>query len=326
MVKNQATGPLVSVIMATYNDALYIERTIQSVIAQTFRDFEYIIVNDGSTDTTLDILKKFQALDDRIIIIDQSNQGVVASRNAAIERACGAYIAVIDGDDQWLPKKLEWQITEFKDNPKLTLIGGGIETINEDDIPLGFTCFVPDDSAIKYGMCISNQFVHSSVIYRREAALKVGLYPDTCPVEDFDFLSRIMLLGQVKNLPYPVVRYRINSAGISSKTKSTQATLGNEISLRNWDNFAPKVIKRAELVESSGRYLHNPVSTGFGIEIKHAYLFLLTRVGYRMVNKGRLGDGLRLLWNIASTGRTGLGIVIHWGRHIINIKGGRNGR
>lgn len=320
MTQNQSKQPLVSVIMATYNDERYVESTVMSVLVQTFSDFEYVIVNDGSTDDTLKILKKLERFDDRITIIDQKNQGVVASRNNAIKHAQGKYIAIIDGDDQWIPQKLEWQIAELETDSKLSLIGGGLEMVSEDDIPLGFTCFTPDDQAIKYGMCISNQFIHSSVVYRRDDALKIGLYPDTCPVEDYDFLSQITRIGTVRNLPFPVVRYRINSAGISSQTRETQAKLGNEISLQNWEAIEPTTISRRTIVESSLRYLHNPISSGFGVEIKHSYLFNMTRVGYRLINKGSLVAGLRLLWNVASTGRTGLGIVTHWAKHIIDVK------
>ena len=320
MTQNQSKKPLVSVIMATYNDERYIESTVRSVLVQTFNDFEYVIVNDGSTDDTLKILQKLERLDNRITIIDQKNQGVVASRNTAIKKARGKYIAIIDGDDQWIPQKLEWQVAELETDSNLALIGGGIEMINEDDIPLGFTCFVPDDTAIKYGMTISNQFVHSSVLYRREDALSVGLYPDTCPVEDFDFLSQITMLGKVQNLPYPVVRYRINGAGISSQSRAAQAKLGNDISLLNWDRLTPNVIGRAALSEQCNIYLKNGITTGFGIEIKHAYLFILTRIGYRMLNKRRFVEGIRLLLNVASTGRTGAKIVLRWGVHIIKVK------
>jgi len=109
--------PKVSIIMPAYNAGLYIEQSILSVLNQTYKNFELIVVNDFSTDTTLKIIQKYNLIDNRIILINNSeNLGVVDSRNKAIDLATGTYIAFLDSDDIWLPFKLEKQIAFMSEN------------------------------------------------------------------------------------------------------------------------------------------------------------------------------------------------------------------
>ena len=109
--------PLVSIVIPTYNRAWILEEAIESVLAQTCRDFELIVVDDGSTDDTGDILARYPG----IIVVKQENKGVSAARNAGVSIASGKYLAFLDSDDLWLPKKLEKQIRFFRENPS-TLI------------------------------------------------------------------------------------------------------------------------------------------------------------------------------------------------------------
>ena len=188
--KSQVKPPLVSIITATYNDETYIESSIRSVLSQDFTDFEYLIINDGSTDNTKKIVQRLQKEDSRIRLINQKNSGLVASLNRGITEARGTYIARIDGDDEWLPHKLKTQVAMLEANKNLVLVGGGAEIMNQDSVPTGFIFNVARNEDIRLGLCIFNQFCHSSVIYRRQAALDAGLYPDTCPAEDYDLFSK----------------------------------------------------------------------------------------------------------------------------------------
>lgn len=108
---------LVSIITPVYNAELYIEKTIKSVISQTYSNWELIIVDDCSTDNTMKIVEKYCKIDDRIKLIrHQQNQGVAITRNTALAEAKGQYIAFLDGDDMWLPKKLEKQLSFMENN------------------------------------------------------------------------------------------------------------------------------------------------------------------------------------------------------------------
>lgn len=318
--KPQAKMPLVSIITATYNDETYIESSIRSVLSQDFTDFEYLIINDGSSDGTKKIIERLQKEDNRIRIINQKNQGLVASLNRGLKEAKGKYIARIDGDDEWLPHKLKTQVEALEANDRLVLIGGGAEIINQDSVPTGFILNVARDEDIRLGLCLFNQFNHSSVVYRRQVALDAGLYPNTCPAEDYDLFSKFTAYGELANIPYAVFRYRISDGSISSQRRDEQNALAKQFSMRNWELIKPQVIKRSEIKEGFRYYLENPINYDIGISLKHAYTFILMRVGYRMLQKRQIGKGLHQLWNVASTGRTAAKIVIKWGLDIIKIK------
>lgn len=312
--------PLVSVVTATYNDERYIESSIRSVLSQDFTDFEYIVINDGSTDNTEAIVTKLQQEDERIRLINQDNSGLVASLNRGLKEARGKYIARIDGDDEWLPHKLKTQVEALEANEELVLVGGGAEIINQNSVPTGSILNVSRDEDIRLGLCLFNQFNHSSVVYRRQVALEAGLYPNTCPAEDYDLFSRFAEYGELANIPYAVFRYRISDGSISSQRRSEQNALAKQFSLRNWEATSPQVIKRSQIKEGFKHYLNNPINHGIGISLKHAYIFILMRIGYRMINQGRLLDGLHQLWNTASTGRTGAKVTFRWGLDIIRLK------
>ena len=312
--------PLVSIINPTFNDARYIEASIRSVLSQDFTDFEYIIINDGSTDDTEKIVKRLQKEDSRIRLVSQKNQGLVASLNRGLKMAKGKYIARIDGDDEWLPHKLTTQVAALESDDELVIIGGGALLFNEHSVPTGFFLNVARDEDIRTGLCLFNQFCHSSVVYRRDVALKAGLYPDTCPAEDYDFFSKFADYGKLANLPYPVFRYRITDGSISAQRRDEQNARAKEISMANWHHLQPSVVSRAAIKQGFAYYLDNPVTHDLGISLKHAYTHILMRSGYRMINQGNIWSGLRQLWNVASTGRTGLKIAVRWGIDLVKIK------
>lgn len=317
---NDSKTPLVSIVTATFNDEVYIEASVRSVISQDFTDFEYIIINDGSSDGTKKIIERLQKEDGRIRVINQENQGLVASLNRGLKEARGRYIARIDGDDEWLPHKLKTQIAALEANDKLVLIGGGAEIINQDSVPTGFILNVARNEDIRLGLCLFNQFNHSSVVYRRQVALDAGLYPNTCPAEDYDLFSKFASYGELANLPYAVFRYRISDGSISSQRRDEQNALAKQFSLRNWESLRPQIVKRSEIKDGFRYYLENPINHDIGISLKHAYTFILMRIGYRMINQGQFWNGMRQLWNVVSSGRTGAKIVFRWGIDIIKVK------
>ena len=158
------------------------------------------------------------------------------------------------------------------------------------------------------------------IFYRRQTAVDTGLYPDTCPAEDYNLFSKFAEHGELANVPYPIFRYRISDGSISAKRRDEQNNLAKEFSHRNWDSIQPTVTSRADIKRAFAYYLKNPISCDFGISHKHAYTFVLMRIGYRMLQKGQISKGLHQLWNVASTGRTATKIVVKWGLDIIKIK------
>ena len=132
----QNNAPKISVIMPVYNGEKFLKEAIESILNQTFQNFELIIINDGSKDSSLDIIKKYENSDNRIKVINQENAGVSVSRNNGIKNSIGEYVAFIDCDDLWLPKKLETQLESFNKDEDLKICGtwGIIIDANNNDI------------------------------------------------------------------------------------------------------------------------------------------------------------------------------------------------
>ncbi|UTY38146.1 glycosyltransferase [Allocoprobacillus halotolerans] len=127
---------MISVIMSVYNDAKYLEKSIQSILNQTFKDFEFIICNDCSTDSSLSIIQEFQKLDSRIKIINNStNLGLAASLNKCIEISLGQYIARMDSDDISFKNRLEVEYNFLMEHQEYDVVGSKSITINENDEP-----------------------------------------------------------------------------------------------------------------------------------------------------------------------------------------------
>ena len=123
--------PKVSVVIPTYNHQCYILAALDSVFAQTFTDFEIIVVNDGSPDNTAEVLRPLTE-SGRIRYIEQKNQGQSAARNRGISEAKGEFIALLDDDDIWPPDKLQWQVEELQNNPDTALVYGSVSFIDDN--------------------------------------------------------------------------------------------------------------------------------------------------------------------------------------------------
>ncbi|WP_078578986.1 glycosyltransferase family 2 protein [Salipaludibacillus agaradhaerens] len=137
MEHNQTDQPLVSVITPTYNSEKFVHKTIESVIKQTYGNWEMIIVDDASTDHTKDIIKKYLSSDTRITLISlEENKGAAFARNKAIDNSCGRFIAFLDSDDQWLPEKLEWQIKKMLET-NVAFSYTGYVVVNENEEIIG---------------------------------------------------------------------------------------------------------------------------------------------------------------------------------------------
>jgi glycosyltransferase involved in cell wall biosynthesis len=202
---------LVSVILPVYNCEKTVRRAVESILSQTYSDFELVIINDGSTDRTPVILPFLR--DKRIRILDQENCGLVASLNRGIQESKGKYIARMDGDDVALPERFEKQVDFMEKNPSVSVVGTTARVIYSDGTerirrrPL-------DTAAIKRNIVKICPFCHSSVMIRREVLDRVGLYDSSKDgskkllVEDYDLWVRILAAGyDLANLPDVLMTY-----------------------------------------------------------------------------------------------------------------------
>ncbi len=206
---------MISLIMATYNNEREISLAIASVLAQDYTDWELLVVNDASTDATPAILRDFAARDRRVMVLDnERNLGRVLSRNRAIEKARGEFIAVLDADDVALPDRLSRQAAYLLDQPEVGILGGWAIAIDARNEPLEPLQRPTTDAEIRRHLRqLRMPFVHSTVMFRRELGLALGLYdPRFAASEDFHFCYRYVQAARAASLPEFLVLYRIQKS------------------------------------------------------------------------------------------------------------------
>jgi glycosyltransferase involved in cell wall biosynthesis len=212
MTTKAGTMDRISVVIPAYNAEAFIEETVDSALAQTHPDVEVVVVDDGSTDGTLDRLARFGH---RIIVHRQSNAGVSAARNAGVLRATGAWIAFLDADDVWLPNKLEWQLSAA-DTPLVYTnrynIGarGDVPEIQSDITRM-------HDGDVFLPLLLEGNFITmSSVMMRRDLYQQVGgFFEGLAAAADWDFWVRVAERHPVRCCHEPLMRYRFHPAGMS---------------------------------------------------------------------------------------------------------------
>jgi glycosyltransferase involved in cell wall biosynthesis len=210
--------PLLSVILPVYNGLPYLHEAIESVLKQTFSDFELIIIDDGSTDNSAQLIENIT--DPRIRFLRQSNQGLAATLNRAISLSSGKYIARQDQDDICYPARFEKQLNFLEANPNVAIVGSSARILVGNETSNRSLVHPTEDAVIKFGMLFDNHFVHSSVMIRRAVLDKVGGYAEDKsrqPPEDYELWSRVMKEYKVGNLPEVLMVYR-EVAGSMSRT------------------------------------------------------------------------------------------------------------
>ena len=206
------SSPSVSVCMPVYNTERYVAEAIESILAQTFTDFEFLIVDDGSTDGTLPILSRFAARDSRIRVISRPNTGIVGALNEMLGLARADLVARMDADDMALPDRFEIQVAYLRAHPDVVCVGGEVMAIDASGRDLYLLHEPMDHEAIQElaltGSCPLN---HPSVMMRRAAVMAVGGYdPQMKHLEDLDLFLRLGEFGRLVNLPRTVLKYRVH--------------------------------------------------------------------------------------------------------------------
>ncbi|MCW3076085.1 MAG: glycosyltransferase [Bacteroidetes bacterium] len=233
-------SPFISVLLPVYNAGKFLHESIESILNQTFSDFELIIINDGSKDNSKEIIKSFN--DSRIIFIDQENIGLAASLNKGLGLAKGRFIARQDNDDISLPQRFEKQLIYFEQNPEVDLLGTAAEITDEQGRPTRrFHRHSSDPLTLKFALLFNNPFVHSSVMFRKTVIEKTGPYStDTAVFEDYDLWSRIARVANVSNLDEYLVKYREVLTGMSKSAADYKDKVKRQ-SIKNIQFYCPNM-------------------------------------------------------------------------------------
>lgn len=201
--------PLVSIVMPVKDGADFVAQAIESVLNQTYSDFELIVINDGSTDHSLKVIEAFD--DPRLMILTQENQGVSKTSNRGLALCRGKYITRHDHDDLSLPARFAQQVQYLNDHPQCGLLGTAAEVWTPTGPTGRFRDFPTTPGAIAFELIFDSPFVLSSVMFRREVLEKVGNFsedPLRTPMEDFEFISRVGRQFEMANLAERLVVYR----------------------------------------------------------------------------------------------------------------------
>ncbi len=214
--------------MPAYNVENYLEDSVNSILTQTFKDFEFIIINDGSTDRTQQLLESYE--DPRIRLINNKlNKGNYYSRNKGCNLAQGKYICVMDADDIAYPNRFEVQFKFMEENPNVLLSGSAYRLLGQDVTIEQSTKF----DEIKYILISTFCVLHPTVIFRRDVVKKMGFYNIEYEyASDYDLVTRLALLGEITNVSDVLLSYRQHNKQISSLHSDKQQVLAREIQYR----------------------------------------------------------------------------------------------
>lgn len=306
--------PVISVIIPTYNSAQYIVKTLESVFAQTYKDYEVIVVDDSSTDNTKDVLTPYMG---RIKYIYKQNGGPASARNTGIKAASGSYVAFLDSDDIWMPEKLGEQAELVINDDELALVFSNRIDFDENDIERNREIakkFIADD--MRLNIWWDNPVTTSSVLMKRACFNEIGVFDEAKDVEgseDCDMWLRVACKYRIGYLPKVLVRHRVRNSGHNRSNIERAYSSSKKVLDRYWlvlrqNGFSQKLyntrmhkfysnygftlisinnFKDANLCFKKA-FLYNPLS------IKTAVYFLATmlperQIGFLRAKKRRVG-------------------------------------
>jgi cellulose synthase/poly-beta-1,6-N-acetylglucosamine synthase-like glycosyltransferase len=212
--------------MVACNVERFLAESIESILGQTFREFEFIIVDYGSTDSSKDIVMRYAEKDPRVRLHEIPHCGLGEARNAACALAGGRYIAMMDADDVALPERLQLELDFMEKHPNVGLLGGAVQWINARGQALYVGRVPTDDKQLRRSLAIHCPFWQPTVLLRKEAFDRSGGYREAfAPAEDYDLWLRVTEHFQCANLDEIVLEYRMHAQQISVRKKKQQ-TLG----------------------------------------------------------------------------------------------------
>lgn len=215
--------PVVSVVMAVYNGKPYLEKSVRSILEQTFKDFEFIIINDGSEDGSGEVLEEWAAIDDRVQLVHQENMGLIASLNRGLDLARGRYIARMDADDVSHPKRFELQVDFLDVNSGAGVAGTQVEVISEEGEHIDHWTPPRASSLIAWRLLFNAPYVHPSVMARRELLEELNGYSKSARhSEDYELWTRAIQVSCLTSVPHTLLKFRVSENSVTGSKRREQ--------------------------------------------------------------------------------------------------------
>ncbi|MEK7148022.1 MAG: glycosyltransferase [Patescibacteria group bacterium] len=230
--------PVISVIMPVLNGEKYLAQAIESILNQTVTDFEFIIINDGSTDNTEKIIKSFN--DPRIVYLDNGkNLGLATSFNIGIDAARGKYIARMDADDVSMPERFSRQLSFLERKPHIGIVGSSIIIINEKGDRVTLHKKPTNHNEIKFSSLFSTPMYHPTVMGRAEVFKSYHYQETFSNSEDYELWSRLLFETNIKfnNIPEPLLKYRIYPQSFTQTLNLDRRALSAHNTIKNVGHY-----------------------------------------------------------------------------------------
>ena len=288
------TTPRVSVIMAVFNAERYLRSALDSILGQTFGDLELLVVDDGSTDATPQILGA--ARDSRMRVLRQENAGPAAARNRAAAAARGEYLAVMDADDVSLPRRLEQQVAFLDAHPGVGVLGTAYDRIDERGEVSRTIVGLTEDQDLQRMLFIRCPFIHGSVMMRRSLFVEVGGYADMFD-EDYELWTRLFGRTRFASTTEVLFRYRVHDSGISQRSSARRSPASQAITDALWRRASVPtygvwdVVRLARPYKARGGWV--------GEELRKHYALDQIRISLELRRRGRAVAAAR---NLAGLG------------------------
>jgi glycosyltransferase involved in cell wall biosynthesis len=283
--------PKISVLLPVHNGECYIAEAVESILHQTYRDFELIVIDDGSVDLTAKIIRSFR--DKRILHIKHERKlGIVASLNEGLELAKGEYIARMDADDISLPRRFELQLDYLREDPTVGVLGCRVIEINSSGNVLREIHSPLLDSQIRWLMCFENPMRHPTVLTYSQLLRDLGGYRNFRASEDYDLWQRMSEKTRLANLGNFLLLYRLHGSNASQapnrlkvserrmiREKAISSILGAEIPVP-WDQYWNDNYSASLLIYQ----LYKKISEGLSLQEKYS---IRTDAAKRIFSKAR---------------------------------------
>jgi len=280
-----SSAPRVSIIMAVYNGQEYLNIAIDSILGQTFKDFELLIIDDGSRDDSADIIKGYG--DPRVKYVYQDNQGLAGALNTGLRHAAGEYVARMDCDDISYPERLQLQVEYLDKHRTVALLGTCFDLIDLDGRIIDRSYHLTRNQDIYDEFLVRNPFGHGTIMVRRSILEKVGVYDREHPIEDYELWWRIARKFETANLPEFLYGWRVNPEGISHGGSNKRQKFIINLMQQIWDEHG--LIITARQTKASVEYYEK-----LGPKYAEQYRYFLAAMSLGLKRQHRLPDYARL--------------------------------